>query len=582
MSNSNLERRLAAIVVADIAGYSRMVSDDEVGTITRMQELRDSVTEPAIRKAGGRIVKRTGDGALVEFSSIHAAVTGAVSVQQQLAEIAASEPQERRFVLRIGIHLGEVLVEPEGDIHGDGVNIAARLEALCAPGEILISGSAWAHLEGTLDVQSEPLGLRELKNIPRKVSLHRLIPVDGPVPAVAAPDPGKASLPLAEKPSIVVLPFEEISTNSSGNFLADGLVEDLTTALSRFRSLFVIGRNTAFTFRDRAVNIANVGRELGVQYVLEGSVRRADERVRVTAQLINATADRHIWAEKYDRQLDDIFAIQDELTESIARAVAPEIEAAEIERSRHSTTRTLRTWEITAKATHLIFEFDPESSSRAREILESAIQADQQPQLLSTLALIIMIDGIYGWHRSVEESYSRAFELAQRAVSLDSKDDRALAIMGTTLSFSREHAKSSEAFEAAIAINPNNALALGNYGINLLYLHDERAPNLLENAVRRSPGDRWVIGWLATRGFIEFLDRRFEAALPWGERSLRANPRFPSALRLMASSYGMLGRLDEARNMMERINAIMPDVTLEQTRKAVPLSREVDTDRTLP
>ena len=574
---SNLERRLAAIVVADIAGYSRMVADDEAGTIARMRELRDSVTEPAIRAAGGRVVKRTGDGTLVEFASIHAAAEGAVNVQRRLAEIAALDPEERRFVLRIGLHLGEILVEPDGDIHGDGVNVAARLEALCAPGEILVSGEAWAHLDGHIEVSTEALGPRELKNIPRKIDLHRLIPVQGPTPVAPAPDPGKASHPLAERPSIVVLPFDDMSANPDDGFLADGLVEDVITALSRFRSLFVIGRNTAFTYRNRAINIRHVGRELGVQYVLEGSVRRVGDRIRVTAQLIDATADRHIWAEKYDRRADDVFALQDELTEVIVHAVAPEIESAEVERLRLPPNRDLKSWEVVAQATRLIFEFNEDALARSREILAAALEdSPGQPQFLGAYAMAHLMEGIYGWSRPVPESFKLAIDLAQSAVAIDGKDDRALAILATALHFTVQNDKAIPVFEAALEINPNNALALGNLGIALLYEHDPRAPVLLEKAIRQSPRDLWSIGWLATRGFIEFLDHRFEEALPWGERSLRGNPRFPSALRLMACTYGMLGRLEEARGIMDRILEIMPGVTLEQTRASVPIIFDAD------
>ena len=576
---SNLERRLAAIVVADIAGYSRMVADDEAGTIARMRELRDSVTEPAIRAAGGRVVKRTGDGTLVEFASIHAAAEGAVNVQRRLAEIAALDPEERRFVLRIGLHLGEILVEPDGDIHGDGVNVAARLEALCAPGEILVSGEAWAHLDGHIEVPTEALGPRELKNIPRKIDLHRLIPVEGPAPVAPAPDPGKASHPLAERPCIVVLPFDDMSANPDDGFLADGLVEDVITALSRFRSLFVIGRNTAFTYRNRAINIRHVGRELGVQYVLEGSVRRAGDRIRVTVQLIDATADRHIWAEKYDRRADDVFALQDELTEVIVHAVAPEIESAEVERLRLRPNRDLKSWEVVAQATRLIFEFNEDALARSREILAAALEdTPKQPQFLAAYAMAHLMEGVYGWSRPVPESFKLAIDLAQSAVAIDGKDDRALAILATALHFTVQNDKAIPVFEAALEINPNNALALGNLGIALLYEHDPRAPVLLEKAIRQSPRDLWSIGWLATRGFIEFLDHRFEAALPWGERSLRGNPRFPSALRLMACTYCMLGRLEEARGIMDRILEIMPGVTLEQTRASVPIIFDADMD----
>lgn len=571
---ARLERRLAAIVVADIVGYSRLMAEDEEGTISAMQAVRDELTEPKVRAGGGRVVKRTGDGTLLEFGSVVDAARVAVDVQQSLHQ--RNMTAETPLRLRIGLHLGDVLVEPDGDIHGDGVNVAARLETLCAPGEILLSGVAWEEVQGKLDVPSQALGPRSLKNIPRKVTLHRLIPVADDM-AVPEPEPGKMALPLPQKPSIVVLPFQNMSSDPDQEFLCDGLVEDVTTALGRFRSIFVIARNTAFAFRDQAVNLREVGQALGVQYVLQGSVRRSQGRVRVTAQLIDATADKHVWSERYDRTLDDVFALQDDMTEMIARAVAPEIDAAEMARARTETTGDVRDWEVIARAMNLLYRFSASSNEEAEDLLRGALaRSPDQPALLSTLALGVMMAGVYGWHRPVRESFATALDLARKAVTLDGKDDRALAVMGVILNFSRQHAMSSEAFEAALAVNPNNAFALGNYGMNLLYLHDPRAPGMLEDAARHSPHDPWMIAWLATRGFIEFLARRYEAALPWGERALRANPRFLSALRLMASSLGMLDRPDEARVYMARILEIMPNVTLQQTRASVPLATKED------
>lgn len=464
----NLERRLAAIVVADIAGFSRMVAEDETGTIARMRKLRDSVTEPAIRAAGGRVVKRTGDGFLVEFASVLAAARGAVDVQRRLAEIAAATPKDRPFVLRIGLHLGEILVEPDGDIHGDGVNIAARLEALCAPGEILASDAAWEHLDGHIDVDSEPLGRRELKNIPRPVAVHRLIPVAGLAYSVPTPDPGKASHPLSGKPSVVVLPFDNLSHDPEQDYFCDGLVEDVITALSHFRSLFVIARNTSFTYRGRAINIRDVGRELGVQYVLEGSVRQAGDRIRVAAQLIDATADRSVWAQKYDRRLDDIFELQDELTQSIAMTVGSEVRADEMNAARLFPLKDLGAWERLARARALINRYRAPENLAAQTILgELLSKYPDLPQALSLLSLTRLFDTLYAWNRPQSDSARLAVQDAARARELAPDDDDALVILGALLMFQRRHPEAVPLFERALVLNPNSSMATGVLGIAL-------------------------------------------------------------------------------------------------------------------
>ena len=578
-----MERRLAAIVVADIAGYSRMVAEDETGAIERMRQLRDTVTEPALEKCGGRIVKRTGDGALVEFSSVIGAVEGAIDVQRKLAEIARNDPEGRRFVLRIGVHLGEVLVESDGDIHGDGVNVAARLEALCAPGEILVSGAVWEHLDGRLDVPAEDLGPRELKNIPRKVPLHRLTPVEGASPAPREADPGKASQPLSDRPSIVVLPFDNLSRDPEQDFFSDGIVEDITTALSHFDSLFVIARNTAFTFRGRSKNVRDVGRELGVQYVLEGSVRTAGDRIRVTAQLIDATADRHVWAQKYDGQLEDVFQLQDEITRNIVGAVAPEIEADAIAKVVGKQARDLNDHEQLRRAKWHLTQLSAENNLQAEEICKELLQ--RNPDLVeayTTLAWGYGYDAIYAWNRPSPDSNQMALEASQNAIARNPVDAAAHTVFGALMFSLRRHEDAEGALKRAIEINPNLSIAYGFLGMVQSYTHDfENCFENLQEAIRLSPRDPQRAMFIANIGQAKFNAGDYEEALGYCLQAVRENPRLPSAVRALTTTYGMIGDTKKAAEAYSQLARMAPGISLSTTRGAIGFAYEDDENRLL-
>jgi adenylate cyclase len=330
MAEERLQRRLAAILVADVVGYSRLIRSDEEGTLAIIRRLRREMIDPGLTAHDGRIVKAMGDGLLVEFGSVVDAVRAAAEVQRAMARRNTGVPEERRIVFRIGINLGDVVIEDD-DIHGDGVNVAARLEALAEPGEICISGAVYDQVRDRLDLVFEDMGEQTVKNIDRPVPAWRW--ADEGAGAATQQAAAPASLPLPDKPSIVVLPFENLSGDPDQEYFADGITEDITTELSRFGSIFVIARNTAFSYRGKSVNVRQVARELGVQYVLEGSVRKAGQRVRITAQLIDAPDDRHVWAERYDRELDDIFAVQDEIVERIVGNLEPELMLAQSARA---------------------------------------------------------------------------------------------------------------------------------------------------------------------------------------------------------------------------------------------------------
>ena len=344
MATERVERRLAAILAADVAGYSRLMGADEEGTLARLKALRREVADPKIKEHRGRIVKTTGDGLLLEFASVVDAVRCAVEVQREITERNADVPRDRRIELRMGINVGDIIKDGR-DIHGDGVNVAARLEALAEPGGICVSRVVRDQVRDKLDFSFEDMGERQVKNISRPVRVLRVLLGDGPGrPEPAAAASATPPLPLPDKPSLALLPFTNMSGDSEQEFVSDGIAEDVITALSRYPSLFVIARNSSFTYKGQAVDVKQVGRELGVRYVLEGSMRKAGNRIRVTAQLIEAGTGNHVWAERYDRDLADIFAVQDEITHALTTALAPAIADAELRRAIRKPPETLDAW----------------------------------------------------------------------------------------------------------------------------------------------------------------------------------------------------------------------------------------------
>ena len=372
------QRRLAAIVSADVAGYSRLMGRDESGTLAALKALRQEVVDPAIASHGGRIVKTTGDGLLLEFPSVVNAVRCAVEVQTAMADRTAGIAEDRRIAFRIGINLGDIIVEGD-DIFGDGVNVAARLQEIAPPGGICISSRVHDDVRDRLDTAFDDGGAQTLKNIARPVQVWRWQPGTTVAPK---PAPAPTALPLPDKPSIAVLPFQNMSGDPEQEYFADGIVEDIITALSRFKSLFVIARNSSFTYKGRAVDMRQVGRELGVRYVLEGSVRKAGGRVRITGQLIEASTNAHLWAEKIDGELSDVFELQDQITASVVSSIAPTIEQAEIKRVRQQAVNILDSYDTFLRGMALFYQRQP---AAARNFFKRA--AEQNPEYAAAYAM---------------------------------------------------------------------------------------------------------------------------------------------------------------------------------------------------
>jgi len=454
-----VERRLAAILAVDVAGYSRLMGEDEEGTLAALRAIRREVGDPKITEHRGRIVKTTGDGLLVEFASVVDAVRCAVEVQREMVARNAAVPAGRRIEFRMGVNVGDIIIE-EGDIFGDGVNIAARLEALAEPGGICISAAAHEQVRDKLDFSFEDMGEQQVKNIARPVRTHRIVvgSTTQPITAAAAT---ATELPLPAKPSLAVLPFQNMSGDPEQEYFADGIVEEITTGISRLPWLFVIARNSSFTYKGKAVDVKQVARELGVRYVLEGSVRKAANRVRITAQLIDTTSGAHIWADRFDGALDDIFELQDQVASGVVGAIEPKLRQSEIERATRKPTESLDAYDLYLRALLGVHQLTSEGVENAIRQLERALEIDPSYGPAAALAAYCRARQVaHGWARRTPELEAVALHFARRAIDTGKDDPDALWMAGQMIAqYSGDHKAGAAAIERALLLNPNAALA---------------------------------------------------------------------------------------------------------------------------
>ena len=454
----NTTRRLAAILAADVAGYSRLIGDDEEGTLNRLRSIRAEVTDPKIREHRGRIVKTTGDGLLVEFTSVVDALRCASEIQSAMAEGNANIAAEKCIEFRIGINVGDIVVE-DGDIFGDGVNVAARLEGLADPGGICVSVRVLEDVAGKLDLRFEDLGEQSLKNIARPIRVYRVRHDVVKSQSSGKPVDAVPVLPLPDKPSIAVLPFVNMSGDPEQEYFADGIVEEIITALSRIRWLFVIARNSSFTYKGQSIDVKQVGRELGVRYVLEGSVRKAGGRVRITAQLIDARNGAHLWADRFDGLLEDIFELQDKVASSVAGIIEPALQAAEIRRSVARPTTVLSAYDLYLRALAIFFPVTKERILAAQGLLDQAIAIDRQyGPALSWAAFCHMTLVRDGWTEEAETSRRKAIGLAREALEVGENDPRILVHSALVLGYLGEDIDAMIGLvDRALALNPSFA-----------------------------------------------------------------------------------------------------------------------------
>jgi len=565
-------RRLAAILAADVAGYSRLMGADEEGTLERLKALRRELVDPKIAEHHGRIVKTTGDGLLVEFASVVDAVRCAVAVQQAMPEQNTNVSADNRIELRIGINLGDVIVEGD-DLYGDGVNIAARIEALADAGGVFVSNTVHDHVRDRVPFVFEDLGEQQVKNITRPVRVYRVRDA-----GLAARPPLTPALPLPDKPSIAVLPFTNMSGDPEQEFFADGMVDDIISALSRYPSLFVIARNSSFTYKGRAVDVKQIGRELGVRYVLEGSVRKAGNRVRVTAQLIQAEAGNHVWANGYDRDLADIFALQDEITEAVATAVAPAIADAERQRAMRKPPGRLDAWAAYQRGLWHFSIGTPNDNALAESFFQQAIDLD--PGFAGGYTGLAYAQtraaGVYGT-RTLAKIWDATLALARRAVTLDGNDAEARTCFAEQLMRRGDYGGALAELELALAISPNLAGAYGVLGAVLMWSGDPRkGRTALENSIRLDPRNPNMTLRLLDVTISYYLSREYDAAVEAAKRAIRSYPDYSNMYRWLAAALGQTGRIEEAKEALAKAIAMAPTAFDMFVSRRVPWHRPED------
>jgi adenylate cyclase len=553
-------RRLAAILAADVAGYSRLMGADEEGTHERLKSHLRELVDPKIAEHRGRIVKNTGDGFLAEFPSVVDAMRCAVEIQRGMADREPEVPEERRIRFRIGVNLGDVIVE-EHDIFGDGVNVAARLEALAEQGGICISRVVRDQIRDKLPYQLEDLGEREVKNIARPVRVYR-VGVGAPVTvsAEALDAAVKAPPPLPDKPSVAVMPFANISSDPEQEFFADGIAEDVITALSRYPSLFVIAHNSSFTYKGRSVEVKQVGRELGVRYVLEGSLRKAGNRIRVTAQLVEAETGKHVWADRYDRELADLFAVQDEIAEAVTIAIAPVIADAEQQRAIRKPPGSLDAWAAYQRGLWHLSKASVEDNALAEKFFQRAIDLD--PIFAAGykgLAAAVSWAGTLFHTRDVADALSTAEALARRAVALDGGDAEARARLAIMIAARGDHQGAQAEAERALTISPNLADAHGALGVVLTYSgRPQEGLAALKTCIRLDPRAPFLVNRLVQIADALYFSREYAAAVEAARQASRSFPDHSRPYSILAAALGQMGRAAEAKEAMEKNIAIAP------------------------
>jgi adenylate cyclase len=566
LTDNRVERRLAAILAADVAGYSRLTGLDEEGTHARLRERLRGLADPKISEHRGKVVKHTGDGVLAEFGSVVDAVRCAIEVQRGMAEQNATMPQVKRIEFRIGIHVGDIIVD-DNDIFGDGVNIAVRLEGIAEPGGVCISDDAQRQLRGKVDFAFEDMGPQNLKNIvePMRAWRLRMNASGSPAAPIEPPVESTQALALPDKPSIAVLPFENMSGDPEQEYFADGMVEEITTALSRFKWLFVIARNSSFTFKGKAVDVKEVGRRLGVRYVLEGSVRKASGKVRITGQLVDAVTGVHIWADRFERDMADVFALQDEVTVAVVSAIQPKLFQTEIAMATRRRPENLTAYDLFLRAMQQFYLSTREGLAEAIRLAHRALQLDPQFGFVTALAGVCHMQRVlYGYAVDPQFDRKEAVRLMRLALSIDDSDPDTLAFASVISAYMvGDCEREIEMANRAVALNPNSFMAWGSRGhVFRIAGLPEEAIRSFERAIRTSPVDPQLHLMFVVMGMAFIELRRFDEAIVAGKKAQRQNPSFPPASFCLASAFAHLGRDGEAREAAARLLETDPAFTI--------------------
>ncbi|MEK6245304.1 MAG: adenylate/guanylate cyclase domain-containing protein [Pseudomonadota bacterium] len=575
MSGTELKQRLAAILAADVAGYSRLMTADERATVAALESAR-KVFRTHIDSSQGRIIDMAGDSVLAVFETATGAVSAALAVQQELNASSSAVPEDRRMRFRIGVHLGDVIEKADGTVYGDGVNIAARLEGLAEPGGITVSESIRTAVKGKVSASFEDQGEQKVKNM-ESLRVYKV--------KVSSPDleAVKRTMARRDRPSIAVLPFANMSGDPEQEYFADGISEDIITELSRFHSLFVIARNSSFTYRGQAIDVRKVAKELDVRYVLEGSVRRAGKTIRVTSQLIDATNGHHVWAERYDRDLVDLFAVQDEITRSIIGSIAPGIVMAEIQHSKNKGTAELDSWDRIMRAHWHIRRFTREDFGEALRLLEELSRDEPDNAVaLGDLAFALHFAALFGWTDSPAAAMARMGDVARRAVNSDDQDAAAHTVLAIHELFSGRHDDAIRRLRRAIELNPNSSFARGYTGVVHGFAGEyELAIENAREAMLLSPRDLLMVIWRVVEGWAYLSAEKFEQAAESAQLAIDWNSAFTDAHGILASALAHGGRIDEARIALDEFARQLPELTLRDPRLIRPFRRAADRERFL-
>jgi adenylate cyclase len=567
-------RKLIAVLYADMAGYSRLIGLDDGATLERLRALRRDLIDPAIQEHGGRIVQTGGDSLLVAFDSIDGAVRCAVRVQQQVPIQDGEQPADRAIRFRVGINIGDTIADGT-DLHGDAVNVAARLQAECPPGGICVSRSVRDHVHGRLDLEFEALGTLKLKNISRPVEAF-LVRIGEATRAKPFKEPDAP--PLPDRPSIAVLPFQNMSGDPEQEYFADGMVEEIITTLSRIRWLFVIARNSGFIYKGQTVDVKQVGHELGVRYVLEGSVRKSGNRVRITSQLIEAETNAHLWADRFDGSIEDVFDLQDQVAIGVAGAIEPVLQAAEIQRSNRRPTSDVTAYDLYLRARPLLEQAgDRELTLAAIDLLGRAVQRDPDyGPALALLAVSHLRLDLHGWTTEPSTNRARAIELIRAALRCSPDDPAVLSNAAFVLGYFGEDLDAAIRFsDRAIELNPS--FAQGWYWSGVLRNWAGRPDVALERFatyLRLSPRERFPYH-LTGMGIALFLCERFAEAVAKLRESLELRPSHLLTYRFLAAAYACMGRIDDAHDVIAELRLRTPNLLESGSRLRDPKQREL-------
>ncbi len=567
MAEERVQRRLAAILAADVVGYSRLMGHDETGTLAALKAHRKELIEPNSAEYHGRIVKLTGDGTLMEFGSAVDAVLFAVDVQRAIVGRNAEVPEDRRITYRMGINIGDIIIDGD-DIYGDGVNVAARLEGLADPGGICVARNVFNQVKNKVDLGFEDMGEQDIKNITEPVRAYRVLK-GSEAPGAASPATEVAALQLPDKPSIAVLAFNNMSDDPGQEYFADGIAEDVITALSRFRSLFVIARNSTFTYKGQAVDITQVARELGVRYVVEGSVRKAGNRVRITAQLVDAASGNHLWADRFDGSLDDVFDLQDQITEQIVVAVEPEIQIHERERARRKPPESLDAWELVQ---HGLSHYDHPNKTDLTEAIRhfgEAVALDPEFAAANAhLAMAYWMSVHFGHADDTANALAAARTSAEQAVSLDPNEPLARTILGRVHLFAGEIEMAIGEMRAAIAINPN--LAWGHHSLGWVYHYGagqpEQALPHYDTALRLSPRGFWRWLFFMVKGSALRALGRHDEAITYSRQACQFPDTGYQPYMYLVAALAEAGKTSEAQTVLEKAMQVQPALSIGYIR----------------